>query len=654
MNKNFALLLLFLSWNILSLIAQDRPITWGEVPDEDLEMTNYAPEPTSSAVILADYGQARISLTSGQFKVKYVYHKRIKIFDKKGFEEADISIPFYSSNDNIIRVEAQTIVLEDGKPKIYKLKKTDFFEEKVSDYVSKINFTFPSLKEGAIIEYKYVMASNALSVIDTWYFQGELPRRWSEFRFEIPHFLEYVMFAKKDTDFFIKDSKETSVNLGEMNREEPGEKFRYVMKEVPSMKEESYVTTMDDYLASVEFQLAAFEPLNPSESRQEYMTTWEDFHKRLNKREFFGSQLSEKFRSKDLLKLAKTAVDGMTDKEKILKKVYALVTNKIKWNGRLSLYTSDNINTVLENGQGNASSINIGLINCLRELDMEAYPVLLSTRKHGTVFENYPIATQFNHTIAYVNTGEKEYLIDATDHNKPFNLLPVMDLNQKGLMMKDGEISWVGIKPLFSKSGYSVICSLQDGMLKGSATAGHQNYAAYEKRKEYLKEGEEEYLNNLLKDNTDFTVTNATFENAKDPNQKFSETIDFEAEDIMSADVVYLNPILFDQMTENPFKTKERNYNVDIPYPISDTYLFKLIVPEGYQVEELPLGVSVNLLEGAGSFNYQAKEVDGTIQFMSKIYLKQTLYKPEEYKELKAFFDTIIEKHAEQIVLKKE
>lgn len=652
MNKAFYVIIL-LCGIIVESIAQERPVTWGEVDTEDLEMTAYALDEDAEAVVLEDYGEAKITFVSGQVEVIYVYHKRIKILTDQGFDYADISIPYYNNIEGIKKVDAQTIVMENGTQKKYPVKEEDFFKDKVSDRVTHLKFTFPQVKEGAIIEYKYVMRSKAISVIDKWYFQGELPRRTSEFRFEIPDFLEYVMFAKKDMEFDLKDSKVTKINLGAMNKDHHGEKFRFRMKNVPAMKEEAFITTLDDYLASIEFQLAAFEPLDPSESRKEYMTTWENFHMSLMRREKFGSQLKEKFRSKQLVSLAKSAVEGTTDEVEMVKKVYSLITNKIKWDGRIGIYANENINTCLKNGKGNGAALNIGLINCLNEIGLEAYPVLISTRSHGAIAEVYPIESQFNHTIAYVKAGEKEFLIDAIDKNKPYALLPERDLNKKGLLLKDKEISWVGIKPRFYKSVYSVEVTLEEDVVAGKLTGMHEDYAAYRKRSRYLEKGEESYTNSLLEDNTDLSITSLSLEGLESPNEKLSETIEFEFEEAASSNVIYINPMLWLQKLDNPFKLKERNYNVDIPFPMSETFLFKLAIPEGYTVEELPEGTNQDLPGKGGSFVYQAKEVNGTIQLISKVYWKELIYEPKDYQALKAFYNTMIEKQAQQIVLKK-
>lgn len=92
---------------------------------------------------------------------------------------------------------------------------------------------------------------------------------------------------------------------------------------------------------------------------------------------------------------------------------------------------------------------------------------------------------------------------------------------------------------------------------------------------------------------------------------------------------------------------------MDFIVPINEIYVLNLTIPDGYKVEEMPKSVKVALEGNRGSLEYRVNPVGMTIQVISKIKINQTVFAPSEYFELKEFFDLIIEKHAEQIVLKK-
>ena len=75
-------------------------------------------------------------------------------------------------------------------------------------------------------------------------------------------------------------------------------------------------------------------------------------------------------------------------------------------------------------------------------------------------------------------------------------------------------------------------------------------------------------------------------------------------------DLIYINPMFGEGYKENPFKSAERYYPVEMPYAIDETYIFSMIVPDGYVVDELPKSVIVKLNEeGDGKFEYRVSAI---------------------------------------------
>ena len=106
-------------------------------------------------------------------------------------------------------------------------------------------------------------------------------------------------------------------------------------------------------------------------------------------------------------------------------------------------------------------------------------------------------------------------------------------------------------------------------------------------------------------------------------------------------------------MTENPFKAENRTYPVDFAFPIKKTYVFKMTIPEGYIVEDLPEKGVITLPEKAAKYTYTATQAGDFINIISKLEINKSTFLPEEYPFLREFYDLAIEKQAEQIVLKK-
>jgi hypothetical protein len=112
--------------------------------------------------------------------------------------------------------------------------------------------------------------------------------------------------------------------------------------------------------------------------------------------------------------------------------------------------------------------------------------------------------------------------------------------------------------------------------------------------------------------------------------------------------------MLINGYKENPFKSTQRFYPVEMPYAMDETYIFRMEIPAGYTVEELPKSAKVNFDEtGTNYFEYIIGVIDNTISLRSRLKLTRTYYATEEYEILREFFEMVVSKHAEQVVFKK-
>jgi hypothetical protein len=108
-----------------------------------------------------------------------------------------------------------------------------------------------------------------------------------------------------------------------------------------------------------------------------------------------------------------------------------------------------------------------------------------------------------------------------------------------------------------------------------------------------------------------------------------------------------------DAPKENPFKSAQRNYPIEMPYCIDRTYVMNMQVPQGYKVDELPKPARVTLNDNEGSFEYLIQQSGDNIQLRCRTKLNKANFEPEDYETLRNFFAFVVEKQGEQIVFKK-
>ena len=78
------------------------------------------------------------------------------------------------------------------------------------------------------------------------------------------------------------------------------------------------------------------------------------------------------------------------------------------------------------------------LASLLRERDLEAEILLISTRPHGLFRDRYHNPEQFDHGIVRVRLGDEVHLLDTSESHIPFGILPPKDLVSSGLLLATG------------------------------------------------------------------------------------------------------------------------------------------------------------------------------------------------------------------------
>jgi len=118
-------------------------------------------------------------------------------------------------------------------------------------------------------------------------------------------------------------------------------------------------------------------------------------------------------------------------------------------------------------------------------------------------------------------------------------------------------------------------------------------------------------------------------------------------------DRLYFAPLLFLAMNDNPFKLEKRQYPIDFIYPFQWKYVVSIKVPEGYVVESLPKSATITMEEQIGTFKYDIVDNDRQLQLMALFDINYANIPESYYDNLKGFFNEVIKKQTEKIVLKK-
>ena len=316
---------------------------------------------------------------------------------------------------------------------------------------------------------------------------------------------------------------------------------------------------------------------------------------------------------------------------------------------------SDDPKKIYKQKKGNVADINLLLTALLRSIGFTANPVLLSTRGNGEISEYTAILNEFDYTICQLKIDSTIYYLDASDSKNGFNKLPAYCYNGYGRIIAEMPylIDFSANNLSESKNTVIFIANADSGKIEASFDSKFGFQESKNIRDKLLQTSQKEFFSKISKAYS-FEVK---IENEEIVNQKNYEEPIYVKYDMKftlgDEDVIYFNPLLTEATKENIFKAEKRNYPVEMPYAIDETYILDMEIPKGYQVDEMPKSVRSKFNEDEGLFEYIIVNREGHIQLRCKFQLYKANFAAADYEPLRDFFGLFIKKQAEQIVFKK-
>lgn len=173
------LFLIIASTICFSVYSQPK-VKFGKIALGDLTRKYSQIDSSASAEYLYDNGYSFFKYNKEKgFQFVFQHHRKIKIYNKDGYDYANIEIPFYDPNSEnkeyVGAIKAFVYNLEGGKVVKTKLENSEIFEERSSKYWSVKKAALPNVKEGSVLEYTYTITSDFVSNLREWNFQHEIP-----------------------------------------------------------------------------------------------------------------------------------------------------------------------------------------------------------------------------------------------------------------------------------------------------------------------------------------------------------------------------------------------------------------------------------------------------------------------------------------------
>lgn len=637
----------------------------GNVKKEELAEKRHPTDTAAVAAMLFKKAKTVFLYTEADgFSSSTDFTVKIKVYKKEGAKWANFEIPVFTGYENIENdvltiTQAHTYNLENDKIEKTKVTSESKFVAQYNENWKLKSVAFPNVSSGSIIELKYNVKSQNISILPDFQYQYDIPVNYAEYVSEIP---EYYIYKTMQTGF-VPLSRKDKMEAGSQNYDYKADhgKVSHTMtyqqiettfkaENIPALVKESYVDNINNYYAKIEQELQLIR--YPNKDPKQIAETWESVAKTIYKEKSFGGEL-QKY-SFFMNELEKAIGDQPSDSLKVAK-VFRLVKDRMSWNGRNGYYTIKGIEKAFDEKTGNAAEINLLLVAMLRMSGLDANPVLLSTRDNGLAL--FPNTTKFNYVIAQVNAGGTDYLLDATSKNALPNVLPIRDLNGLGRIIKaDGSATEVNLMPKnLSRHVVSMLGNLsKEGVLSGKIREQFFDYQAFQFAEHAAKLSNDSQIARIEQayknlEVSDYSVEPGILGKPTAENYSFNHADHVE----VIGDKMFFQPMFFFATESNPLKTDNRHYPVNYAFPFQNRYNISLTIPEGYSVESIPQPKSVAMPDGLGNFRYNVTADKNKIQLFFTFDINRAEIPADYYDVLKNFYKEMIQKQTEKVILKK-
>ncbi len=651
--KKTAFLIAALTFSFIAA-AQTIPVNpkFGSVSDAEIDMTVYSPDTSAVAVMLyREYTMDLvISEVSGVIVKDITVHERIKVLKEEGKRFGDFSFLYLNSNSTkeaYSGVKVETFNRENGKVVRTKMSKKFDFDEKYAEDVRRRSFSAENVKVGSVIEVAYKFSSPRYYAIDDIDIQLTIPV--NQTHIEVGYAEYFGVNRTQRGSVLTRYRKDNRIaNLpGATSYEVNLDVFDAV--DVPALPAESHSFCPDQYRGAITYDLSSV--VIPGVVFESISMKWPDVDKAISESDIFRV-CKGKFRDAKELEAALTGVEG--DEARIAA-VRNFVVGKVKWDEESQL-VPDDAREILKRGSGSDADINALTASALNTLGYTAEPVMIRRRTSGMLIDHHISLRSFDTFILRVTApgGQGPWYLDAARDEGYLNVLNPLFLVEKARVIPfNGSGEWVDLTNL-TRSHVSELVKMRmepDGTLTGSAQIVANHEDSYLVKAHYNSFDTEDAFLEDIESDEHIEITAFEIKKEYGPTAEISYSFEKENE---AGSLLYIQPVLSSFHSSSDFRKEERKLPVDFPYPESITYSFSLEIPEGYVVEELPEKVGLTFPSLEGRIQFATQQVGNIVSVLYRASLGKMLVLPEEYADLRLFWETAIGVEKSTIVLKKQ
>jgi hypothetical protein len=633
---------------------------------EELKMTADPKAPGAAAVYLNVE-----EVTSDQLHYQSVY-ARIKVLTEKGKELATVNVdPYLRGTSKITDIKGRTIHSDGtiiplvGKPEellVVKIKNKEGEQVQVNRKV----FTLPSVEVGSILEYSYtIQDDDNISSEPRWeiqrsYFVHKAHYSFTPFKAFLP--------SGQGTSYYLLDEHGRPVNTliwwaklpeGVTVKNDVSGRYSVDVTDVPPVPDEEWMPPIESIRYKVFFYYKA------ASSSKEF---WIDDAK------LWSKNVDQFAKPSSAISAAVAGLitpgDSDLDKAKKLYKAVQALDNtdysrkksdaEMK---QLHFKVAKHAEDTWAQKSGDSEDIALLYLAMLRAAGLTAYANKVVDRERGIFDISYLSLSQLDNTIIVLSTGGKEIELDPGEKMCPFQTVNWRHSSSAGIgqSAQGNSVVTTSTQPYPDNKTLRIgeVTLDAHGSLTGSFRFEMTGQEALYWRQKAITNDETEVkkqfdksLESIVPDGVEAHIDH--FTGLDDPGVKLNAFVTAKgATGAATSKRLMIPAFFFETRATQPFVAQEKRAQpVDMRYGNIVTNQVTYHLPQGFSVEGAPQDNKISWPQHANLI-IKSVPAPGQITIAHSIARAFTFAKPEEYQDLRAFYQKIAAADQQQLVLAK-
>jgi transglutaminase-like putative cysteine protease len=660
-----AALLLF---SAISALLQAQYLSLQPVNPDELKMTSDPKAPGADAVYLDLREEADDNLG---YESHYV---RIKVLTEKGKEMATINLSYAkgihtngelgSESYKITDIKGRTIH-PDGTVIPLDVKPEDLLAAQTGTLkLDRKVFTLPSVEVGSVLEYMWTLRYPPNSVRSpTWdvqlpYFVHQTHFRYVPFKAFQPNALTAMYILDQDGDRLDHLIAWAVLPAGVALRKIPATGiFTLDMTDVPAAPEEDWMPPVESYLYKVRFYY-----IDDNDPSKWWLVACKRWDKRVNRFADPSKPIQQA-----VAQLVAPSDPDIVKAQKLYAAVQALENTDYtrakseSERKELHLGMQKRAEDTLAQKSGSSNDIAMLYLAMLRAAGLPAYPAEVADRSERLFDTGYLSLDQLTDTLVILKNGDSELFLDPGSKMCPFGQLAWNHTATNGLRQDAKGFDITGT-PLSTYSENTVVrtgdlaldshggVSGRLQIIMTGLSALYWRQQALENDETELKKQFDRELATQVPDGVEAHIDH--FLGLDNSNANLMAVVKVSGSiGVSTAKRIMLPGYFFESRGRTPFvKEDKRTMAVDMHYGdvVTDRIVYHL--PDGVTVEGAPQDADISW---QGHAHYLAKSTSaaGQITIMRSLARAFSQAKPEEYQDLRGFYQKIAASDQGQLVL---